>query len=226
MERHDAEAARRMPGPDYRAVLGWLHEELAPLVYVEIGVLHGDTLRLAGAETVAVGVDPAPRIELALPPNARLWPMTSTEFFRRGELGGLGAVGLAFVDGLHLFEQTLRDVCGLAGHMAPGGVIALHDTIPLNAETSTRARRTEFHTGDVWKAVVYLQARCPGLQLVTLPAAPSGLTLVRGFEGPMELDEEGLRAVADLEWEYFAEHHREFLNLVPLERHRIQVFRQ
>ena len=45
-QRHLAEAAERLPGPEYYTVLGWLHEFLRPEVYLEIGVWAGDSLRL------------------------------------------------------------------------------------------------------------------------------------------------------------------------------------
>lgn len=220
MLRHDAEAARRFPGPDYREILSMLHRTLRPRVYVEIGVLHGDTLRLAAAGTAAIGVDPEPRIELALPAGTQLHTMTSDEFFRQRVL--TGPVDLAFIDGLHLYDQALRDLHGLASHLAPGGVAVLHDTMPLNEETATRERRTEFHTGDVWKSMVHLSTHWPHLRWITVPAAPTGLTLVRGFDGPLEEHP----PAGGLDWAYYQDHHRAFLHLVPNTPAAIQDFLQ
>lgn len=220
MRRHDAEAARRFPGPDYREILSSLHRTLRPRVYVEIGVLRGDTLCLAEPGTTAIGVDPDPRIDVALLAATRLYPMTSDEFFLRGVL--TGPVDLAFIDGLHLHEQTLRDLGSLAPHLASDGVAVLHDTMPLNEETATRERQTEFHTGDVWKAVVHMSAYWPHLSWITVPAAPTGLTLVRGFDGALD----GPPPAGGLDWAYYQRHHREFLHLVPNTPEAVQDFLQ
>ncbi len=231
MKRHDAEAERRFPGPDYRQVLRWLHEHLRPRVYVEIGVLRGDTMLLANPDTVAVGVDPAADVQAPLPRNARLFRMTSDDFFQREELDAICAsdsLGLAFVDGLHLFEQVIRDVHGLMDYAGPETIVALHDTVPLNAETSTRVRRTEFHTGDVWKAVVYLRAHWPELRVLTIPAAPTGITLLRGFGARQTATPDGalLSRIAALDWPYFEQHHTRFLNLGLNEQAALHSFCQ
>lgn len=233
MERHDAEAAGRFPGPDYRQVLQWLHQELRPQVYVEIGIFKGDTLRLAEPPTIAVGVDPAPDTPGHWAAETHIFPMTSARFFAQEELKKICApdqLGLAFIDGLHLFEQTLQDLLDLEPYAGPGTVFALHDTIPLNRETAARVRATEFHTGDVWKTVAFLREQRPELEILTIRAAPTGLTLIRGLgtkgaavPGP---DEGQVRRYAGLDWSYFEAHHGEFLNLAPNDRTTVQSFCQ
>ncbi|MBN9661660.1 MAG: class I SAM-dependent methyltransferase [Acidobacteria bacterium] len=232
MERHDAEAAERFPGPDYRQALEWLHEVVKPQVYVELGVHCGDSLRLASDAQIAIGVDPAAAITQTVPGNARVFPMTSDDFFQREVLTGLCGsrpIDLAFIDGLHLFEQVMRDIHGLERHAGPDTILAVHDTIPLNAETSERVRRTEFHTGDVWKAVACLHAHRPELRMLTLTAAPTGLTLIRGFgASPLtpKPDERVLRAFIDMDWAHFQTHSGQFLQLAPNRRSTIQSFCQ
>ena len=184
MAAHDLAAARAFPGPDYREVLGWLHEDLHPATYVEIGIHSGCSLAAARPQTLAVGSDPEPRVEAGSPRTGRIFPLASSEFFALHDLGeilGGMAVDFAFIDGCHLFEQVLEDLWNLEGYAAPGGVIAIHDTIPLDAETSARTRTTEFYTGDVWKVLPFLQQYRPELETVTVTTAPTGLTLLRGF---------------------------------------------
>jgi hypothetical protein len=229
MALDDAAAARRFPGPDYREVLRWIHHELKPATYVEIGVGWGDSLRLAQPSTMAVGIDPSPQCTGPW----RIFPLTSQEFFVRYDLReALGGrpVSLALVDGLHSFEQALEDILRLERYCTSGSVIALHDTIPLNEETSARMRTTEFYTGDVWKTVAFLRRFRPELDMITLQAAPTGLTLISGFD-PARADNPAdlaahIRDFAGLGWDYFSEHHVNFLELAPNRREVVSSFCQ
>jgi hypothetical protein len=176
---HDLAAAQRLPGPACLEVLGWMHETLRPRVYVEIGVDWGESLRLARRPTIAVGIDPELRTERCrFDALTYLFSMTSAAFFRAHSSFAAG-FGLAFVDGLHLFEAALEDFLALERHAGPETVIALHDTIPLDAETSARSRTTDFYTGDVWRMLPWLAENRPDLEVATVRTAPSGLTLIR-----------------------------------------------
>src|SRR6266853_5345269 len=107
-----AQVARLLPGPDYYTVLRWIHEILKPTNYLEIGVRRGDSLRLKLPDTTGIGVDPEPALKGETPPKTHLFSMTSNEFFQRhrlSELIGTSCLALAFIDGLHLFEQALQD---------------------------------------------------------------------------------------------------------------------
>ncbi|MGC2857432.1 class I SAM-dependent methyltransferase [Novispirillum sp. DQ9] len=181
-EAHVGLALARRPGPDYRTWLKRLHEALKPGLYLEIGVETGRTLRLAGPGTTVLGIDPAPRLpaDEPLPAGTRVVALTSQAFFADAQATASlpGAIDLAFIDGDHRFEAVLHDFIAVEAHMAPGGVIALHDTWPLNPGTATETRRTGFYTGDGWKLIPCLRAIRPDLRLLTVPAPPTGLTLV------------------------------------------------
>jgi hypothetical protein len=211
--------------------MAWLHEALRPTTYVEIGVHSGCSLAAVQPFTLAIGIDPDPHSDGCRPSGSRIVRLTSTEFFAKYDLceilGGK-AVDFALIDGLHLFEQALEDLCNLERYIAPGGVIAVHDTIPLDRETSARSRTTEFYTGDVWKIVPYLRKFRPELEMVTVTAAPTGLTLVRGLDP--EYDHSRLLAFAaefvTLEFEYFERHREEFLRTIPNQRSAVLDFCQ
>ena len=231
MAAHDRAASRAFPGSDFYEVLRWIHEALHPATYVEIGVHSGCSLAFVQPHTQAVGVDPDPHQEGCCPAGSRIVRLTSTEFFAKHDvrqiLGGK-AVDLALIDGFHLFEQALEDLSNLERYIAPGGVIAVHDTIPLDRETSARLRTTEFYTGDVWKIVPFLRRYRPELEMITVTAAPTGLTLIRGLNpgyDPTRL----LASTAEfaaLEFEYFERNREEFLRTMPNHRSAIQAFCQ
>jgi hypothetical protein len=175
----------RMPGDDYHIWLGRLHEALRPETYVEIGVGSGTTLALARPPTRVVAVDPEPVLTASPRTEMHLFTETSDEFFARRRLAGLlsgGSVTFAFIDGLHRFEQCLRDFMNLEAYCDARSVIVLHDTVPLDEPTQRRTRETIFWTGDVWKTVLVLQKYRPDLDVFTIPAAPTGLTVVIGLD--------------------------------------------
>jgi len=63
LQAHLARALEELPGPDYYSVLRWIHQVLCPARYLEIGIRHGDSLRLALPGTKCTGIDPAPVLD-------------------------------------------------------------------------------------------------------------------------------------------------------------------
>ena len=228
---HDSKALLRFPGPDYYDVLTWIHQCLRPATYAEIGVYDGSSLHLAQVSTISIGIDPEPVTGGPWPPNARLFRMSSTEFFERHNLKrkiGGKPLDFALIDGLHLFEQALEDFDNLERFAAPRSIFAFHDTIPLDRETSSRARTTEFHTGDVWKVIVFLRRFRPDLEIATVLTAPTGLTLVRRLDGGrrQRADPALVREVAALDFSYFEQHANRFLGAIPNQRGAVEAFCQ
>jgi predicted O-methyltransferase YrrM len=182
---HQRMARLELPGPDYLQSLAAIHALVKPRTYLEIGVAKGHTLALAGPLTRAIGVDPEP--VLAQPPaaNARVYALTSDEFFAHTdvtrEFGGL-PVDLAFIDGMHLFDFALRDFIAVERLCARESAVLVHDTYPLDSITAGRERTTHFWSGDIWRLVLALKKYRPDLSIQTIAAAPTGLTLIRGLD--------------------------------------------
>lgn len=167
----------------YYGLLRRAHELVRPRVYLEIGVHEGHSLAFVQPGTRAVGVDPEPKVE-APPPDSTIVTATSDDFFARPDLADLlgGPIDMAFVDGLHLHEQTLRDVANVERHSTPDGVILIHDCLPIDALTSARERTTMVWSGDVWKVVVALRRHRPDLTVSTVDVEPTGLAIVTGLD--------------------------------------------
>lgn len=224
---HDAAARERFPGPDYYAVLGWLHEELKPASYVEIGVSFGESLKLAQPPTISLGIDPKSLANHAWKTPTRIARLSSREFFASQDLSQwlcMPVFSLAFIDGQHLFEEAVADLTALEPYAGPESLVVVHDTIPLDRETASRRRRTMFHTGDVWKILPYLRMQRPLLDVVTIPTAPTGLTLIRGFRGGAALPSGSTTEFIMLPYEYYESRHSEFLITVPNERNRVAAW--
>ena len=172
-----------LPGPSYLEHLSALHDALRPQRYLEIGVFQGDTFRLAKAQA-AFGVDPEPRLEGSdLFGDPRIIHLTSDAFFAAGRptADWQAPIDLAFIDGLHLFEQVLRDFIHVERHCGPASVVVLHDTIAIAEAPQRRQPRHGYWTGDVWKLLPCLEALRPDLSILTVPTFPSGLTIVTGL---------------------------------------------
>lgn len=173
------------PGMDYYEVLALIHEHLQPRSYVEIGVDAGSSLALCKGATIAVGIDPEPRLMRSPKTVAKIFPFTSDAYFEKRDLRSdmeCECVDFAFIDGLHVFEQTLRDFINIERFAGPRTVIALHDVLPIDALTAGRERKTSFWTGDIWRVPLCLRELRPELEIVVIPTPPSGLCLVRGLD--------------------------------------------
>ena len=184
-QAHLGLARLRMPGDDYLRWLERFYAAREPESVIEIGVFQGASLALLRPPTIAIGVDPNPTVLSPLRTETHIFAETSDEFFARGRaraLLGPRALSVGFIDGLHLFEQALRDFIGLEALCDERSVIIMHDTVPLDEATQTRTRETVFHTGDVWKAVLCLKTYRPDLDVFTVATAPTGLTIVRGLD--------------------------------------------
>jgi hypothetical protein len=178
---------------------------------------------LAVPPTVALGIDPFPKVDHPFRTQAQILAMTSTEFFSQRSLAQffpVNSFSLAFIDGSHRFEQVIDDILNLESYAQPGSVIAVHDTIPLDEKTADRTRRTGFHTGDVWKVVPFLKEFRPNMKMTTVRTGPSGLTLMRGLNSTRDqpLDTAALVRFRELPWAYYKQHRDEFLETIPNER--------
>ncbi|MEG5067188.1 tetratricopeptide repeat protein [Microcoleus sp. B3-A4] len=179
-----------LPGVDYLEILRRLHLLIKPKNYVEIGVDRGKSFKLASLSTVSIGIDPQPKLQCKIAPSAKIFQMTSDDFFQNHnllkELQGQ-RVDFAFIDGLHLFEQTLKDFINIEKYSHSNTVICFHDTFPLDEITARRDRATGFWSGDVWKVALILRKYRPDLKISTVATQPTGLTIVTNLDSSSKI---------------------------------------
>lgn len=175
---------------DYYGLLAMAHRCLRPRTYLEVGVATGKSLALVRTGTTALGVDPeqdlADRLLYhSLENLPHLFCLTSDELFAQ-QIPDRIFVGkqldMAFLDGLHTFEQTLKDFINVEKLSHPGSVVFIHDCLPVVPVSAERDRQTNFWIGDVWKLIPCLKAARPDLEIITLPVPPSGLAMIRGLD--------------------------------------------
>lgn len=174
---------------EYYRLLSIAHDLLKPDVYVEIGVSNGKSMALAREKTVAIGIDPLTaefdHLVFVSPENSpKLFKMTSDDFFSSVDIPTVMEhrfFEMAFIDGLHVFEQVLRDFINLEKYAGPDSVVFIHDCLPANHQMAERVRQSAFWVGDVWKIIPCLKDLRPDLEIVTFPAHPSGLAVIRNL---------------------------------------------
>ncbi|SBS75582.1 conserved hypothetical protein [uncultured Mycobacterium sp.] len=148
-------------------------------VYLEIGVSRGQAFQRISAD-VKIAVDPAFKIpqrsrELAdaKARETHYFETTSDAFFET-EAAFLEQhpIDVALIDGLHTYEQVVRDVEYTVRYLRDDGVIFLHDCNPPFELAGRRAESWDefmasqkgrplaigIWNGDVWKAIVHLRS--------------------------------------------------------------------
>jgi amino acid adenylation domain-containing protein len=161
--------------------------------YVEIGVAWGRCFSRIRAP-VKIAVDPRIRIgyfrrrrTARRADRVHYLEMTSDRFFETASqwLGDAG-VSVVLVDGLHSFEQAVKDIENGLKHLQEDGVIVVHDCNPTTTVMAEPAPSHEafvrrhrpwlyplvppplFWTGDVWKAIALLRATRRDIRVAVL----------------------------------------------------------
>jgi hypothetical protein len=160
--------------------------------YLEIGVRHGGILTRLRCKT-KIGIDPYLKLSggkrfknFVGIMNFKTYRMTSDEFFlkKAREVFGKG-IDVAFVDGLHTYDQSLKDVENCLKYLNEDGVIVMHDCSPLNHASAYTVKESvkevlelagkgelpgwnDTWNGDVWKALVHTRIAHDDLEVFTL----------------------------------------------------------
>lgn len=222
VEAYLAITTLRMPGKSYFGLLERLHASVVPKTYLEIGVATGLSIALARPPTRAIGVDPSPSIKCPFSTETHIFCETSDDFFAQQKLPALldgDPLPLAFIDGLHEFSQSLKDFLNVEKFCARESIILLHDTLPFDELTQRPERQRRFYTGNVWKTVLCLKLFRPDLEIFTIPAKPSGLTIITNLDPTSktlaENFDEAIARFADAPYHELEADPGASLNLVP-----------
>lgn len=175
-----------------------VHEVLKPEVYLEVGVQYGTSLALAEKSRLAIGVDPQPLMWATdnQRPNQEVYAMASDTWFEFTKMPIHPPVNLGFIDGLHLFEQALRDFMNMERMMTPGGVIIVDDVLPYNQAIAEREQPPGDWTGDVWKVYPILHQVRPDLKITLVDTQPTGTMVITNLDSDYDWQSHIERATA------------------------------
>jgi hypothetical protein len=207
----------RHPAPSSRPSSRRINRIIAALPgkprYLEIGLDAGKTFETITADE-RVGVDPHPRFDLRrLPPGTQIRVEPSDNYFE-----SIAATGelfdVIFLDGLHNFEQTYRDIIHAFNCLAAGGLVLVDDVVPTDEFSAMRdpkeamRRRvkaggtsTAWH-GDVFRAIKVVFEHHPELAVRTIVGSGNPQALLwrraRSLDRLTELDARALTSYAAL----------------------------
>lgn len=190
--------------------------------YLEIGVSHGESMRLTNAPSLREkwGIDPTPTPGGVAACDV-FFRMTSLEFFQRyaslmsgSEVSTVSTPTLIFIDGHHAAETVLLEVANLL-YLMPWrskSVIAFHDTCPLTEEMQRPEPVYGDWTGDVWKAIARLRTNENGSHDIRTIDSDFGVSIMKPWtthriESQTLTDEE-------LTWQTYQEKKRELLGII------------
>lgn len=198
----------------HRAVQGLLDLFDQPS-YLEIGVNTGATFtKIKAARKVAV--DPKflfdTKAERKREPHASFHEITSDAYFGT-VIDPTERFDVIYLDGLHTFEQTLRDFTAALHYLTPTGVILIDDVAPVSYLASLPDRDNYFKVrthlgvtdkswmGDVYRLVFFIQTFYQHLSYATI-ADNHGQAIVWRERRP-QVKERLVRETGELSFEQF-----------------------
>lgn len=205
--------------------------------YLEIGVDEGTTFRTATA-TRKVGVDPnfkfVPKNMTIGDSSIEYVQATSDRYF--GEIcGPCECFDVAFIDGLHTFEQTLRDLLNVLARLNPRGVIIIDDILPNSYHASLPDVGVAFQVrnylaqrqpeltndatwmGDVFKLAFFIRCFLQPYSYATIEENHGQLIMWREPRADSYVGQSRVDEIGALEFRHTVTH-REVFNLLPFEQ--------
>lgn len=144
--------------------------------YLEIGIENARTFYNVRAAQ-KIGVDPFPLISTEeLPEGTRILCMKSDDFFKQNTQ----EFDLAFVDGLHTWDQTYKDIVNSLNSGSTNMALLVDDVVPCDPYAALRDQvecqvekrehgiANNFWMGDVYKVMAILSKYHPELSYCTI----------------------------------------------------------
>lgn len=198
-------------------IINQLIESHNLIKYLEIGVRDPDDCFNRINAPSKHSVDPCIEVEAEVD-----YKYTSDSFFNLLESNSLNLPAnykwdIIFIDGLHISDQTERDILNALNHLSQFGYIVMHDCNPPLLSNA----REEFHdistpaggnwNGTVWKAFYKFRASRPDLSMFTVDTDWGVGLITRGSQICCEFDN------PYYDYKKFEENRNTYLNLISVD---------
>ena len=193
-------------------IINHLIKQNSYLNYLEIGVNDAECIRKIVIDHKD-GVDPLPGAEVGGGNYPEInYPITSDQFFDFIK-GHDIKYDIIFIDGLHHSDQVDKDIINSLNHLAPNGVIVMHDCNPPEYEIQLVPRQTGIWNGDVWKSLVKLRCTNPNLE-INVVDADWGVGILK-VGSQQVYSKESLEKC--LNYQYFDNNREEMMNIISVD---------
>jgi len=136
--------------------------------------------------------------------------MTSDEFFKNNKAN----FDIIFLDGLHTYEQTIKDINNSLQFIKDKGVIIIHDCLPKKIWNQIVPRVYGHWNGDVWKAIVQSRTYQHADTYTCIADHGLGIIFKRKNKNLLELKEKNFKK---LKFSDYYNNHAKFMNLIKHE---------
>lgn len=137
--------------------------------------------------------------------------MTSDDFFEKNN----DHFDIVFIDGLHVFDQVLKDILNALDCLSDGGAIVCHDMNPQSFVMQTVPRVSNLWNGDCWKAFVTLRMERDDLDMFVIDADFGVGIIKKGSQ--VQLKKQALT------YKNLEKNRKDWLNLISLEEFKRRI---
>lgn len=177
--------------------------------YLEIGVYDGYCFERVQIP-IKDAVDPDPKS------HHTNHIKTSDAFFEN--LNPKKGYDIIFIDGLHTYEQSLKDFRNSERHLNPGGHIIFHDTNPPTELHASDVQISGDWNGTVYKTVIELRSEWPNLNIFTVDTDWGVTVITRGEQEALRLDLGNC-----LNYRFFESNRQRLLNLISVDEFKNRI---
>ena len=167
--------------------------------YLEVGCDKDENFSKINVEK-KIGVDPLKGGTLR---------MTSDDFFKKNN----EKFDLIFLDGLHTYEQTIKDIDNSLKFLNNHGVVIIHDCLPKKIWNQIVPRVYGHWNGDVWKAIVHSRTYSYADTYTCIADHGLGIIFKRKNRDLLELKKD----FKNLKFSEYYHNHKKFMNPISYE---------
>ena len=136
---------------------------------------------------------------------------TSDEFFN----SNTEKFDIIFLDGLHTYEQTIKDINNSLKFIKSSGVIVIHDCLPKKIWNQIVPRVYGHWNGDVWKAIVHSRTYLNADTYTCIADHGLGLIFKRKNKNLLEIK---IKEFKKLKFSDYYKNHKIFMNPISHEK--------